>query len=109
MGLRPTQEDEKHADQETVGGMPNCSLLTGRDRRRAADISTRQAWLLMFIAPTSRYARYGAPTVSSLPAVECFSTERSAVERSAVYFPGSHTGSSAPEVRCFSIRQRPPR
>src|ERR1700739_1336812 len=72
MGLRPTQEDEKHADQEPVGGMPNCSLLTGRDRRRAADISTRQAWLLMFIAPTSRYARYGAPIVFSSPPVECF-------------------------------------
>ena len=61
------------SDQETVGapylakrdvgGMPNCSRLTGRDRRRAEHISTRQAWLLSFIAPTSRYARYGAPTV----------------------------------------------
>src|SRR5271156_4117299 len=49
--------------------MPNCIRLTGRDRRRAAHISTRQAGLLRFIAPTSRYARYGAPTVFSSPQV----------------------------------------
>src|SRR5271168_3328257 len=54
--------------------MPNCSLLTGTDRGHAEHISTRQAWLLRFIAPTSRYARYGAPTVFSSPPVECFST-----------------------------------
>jgi hypothetical protein len=44
MGLQPTQEDEKHADQETVGapylaerdvgGVLNYTLPTGRDRRR---------------------------------------------------------------------------
>src|ERR1700761_2658874 len=66
--------------------MPNCGGLAGSDHRRAEHLSARQAGLLSFIAPTSRAesARYGAPTVFSSPPVECFSTERSAVEGPAV-------------------------
>src|ERR1700753_4331763 len=82
--------------------MPNCGRLTGSDRRRAEHLPARQAWLLRFIAPTSRFARYGAPTVFSSPPVECFSTERSAVERPAGYLPGGSVvagaGSSASEA-----------
>src|ERR1700744_4174976 len=69
---------------------PSTALRSGRD-----DKVVTVAELIFH----GKKARHIATTLSSRP-------ERSAVERSAVYFPGFHPGSKAPDVRRFSIRRR---